>query len=192
MIKMVINNSKSRLRRVSQRPATPAVDAYGRRSVQCRMQNSKCRRNAYPPTARYSRFRKVVGGSRCNAKCKIQNSKCRRNACSPTARLRRVLQPPANPAVDAYGRRSVQCRMQNSKCRINKLRHSTFSHRTARLIALLRKSGDDVLIKPPPLRGLPLKQGESLINSSPCEGEVSEGRRGLNFAFCILHFALKI
>ncbi|MBE6204733.1 MAG: hypothetical protein E7136_05420 [Rikenellaceae bacterium] len=40
---MFINNSKSRLRRVSQRPATPALGHYGRQAVQCRMQNAKCK-----------------------------------------------------------------------------------------------------------------------------------------------------
>jgi hypothetical protein len=39
-------------------------------------------------------------------------------ACFATARLRRVSQPPANPAVERGGRRPMQCRIQNSKFKI--------------------------------------------------------------------------
>ncbi|MBO4994097.1 MAG: hypothetical protein J6C60_07515, partial [Alistipes sp.] len=44
-----------------------------------------------------------------------------------------VSQPPANPAVDAYGRRSVQCRLQNSKFKIqNDFTPPSFGHLPSR------------------------------------------------------------
>ncbi|MBR3793249.1 MAG: hypothetical protein IKK27_04855 [Alistipes sp.] len=67
---MFINNSKSRLNRVSQPPATPAVDAYGRRPVQCRIQNAKFKIKT-PPSFGHLPFAR--GGVNKNKKTALQN-----------------------------------------------------------------------------------------------------------------------